>query len=190
VLSLPPLPSERIKTQPLATQPNEFSTLEKAFNALDYWDTIDSTVGRTGGTLFAPTNDAFEKMGAETVDYLFNTDEGLAYLKAILDFHVIVNHTLFSNAYYAGSLEERFMESKPTSVSATLSVKQNSERLLIQNTAQLADPSRSRNRCSGSKDMEAPFGDGERSDRCQDRRFHFIKWCNARRRLGIDARKA
>jgi uncharacterized surface protein with fasciclin (FAS1) repeats len=53
-----------------------------------------------GGTLFAPTNWAFEKLGPGANAFLFNTEKGLGYLKALLKYHIVVNETLYSDAYY------------------------------------------------------------------------------------------
>jgi uncharacterized surface protein with fasciclin (FAS1) repeats len=54
----------------------------------------------TGATIFAPTNRAFEKLGPRANAFLFNTDKGRGYLKALLKYHVVVNETLYSDEYY------------------------------------------------------------------------------------------
>ncbi|KAH8662102.1 FAS1 domain-containing protein [Xylariales sp. PMI_506] len=57
-------------------------------------------VDTTGGTLFLPTNRAFEKLGPAANAFLFNTEKGIGYLKALLKYHIVLNETLYSDAYY------------------------------------------------------------------------------------------
>ena len=52
-----------------------------------------------GGTLFAPSNFAFQKLGPRINGFLFST-YGQKYLKALLKYHVVANQTLYSDAYY------------------------------------------------------------------------------------------
>jgi uncharacterized surface protein with fasciclin (FAS1) repeats len=47
-----------------------------------------------------PSNKAFEKLGPGANAFLFNTEKGLGYLKALLKYHVVLNETLYSDAYY------------------------------------------------------------------------------------------
>ncbi|KAI1259843.1 FAS1 domain-containing protein [Xylariaceae sp. FL1019] len=56
--------------------------------------------GTTGLTIFAPTNYAFRKLGPAANAFLFNTEKGLHFLKALLKYHIVVNETLYSDAYY------------------------------------------------------------------------------------------
>ncbi|KAI0019921.1 FAS1 domain-containing protein [Xylariomycetidae sp. FL0641] len=60
----------------------------------------------TGLTLFAPTNTAFRRLGPAANAFLFNTEKGLGYLRALLKYHVVVNETLYSDAYYGRQSEE------------------------------------------------------------------------------------
>jgi uncharacterized surface protein with fasciclin (FAS1) repeats len=60
----------------------------------------------TGLTLFAPSNFAFGKLGAAANAFLFNTRKGLFYLRALLKYHVVVNETLYTDAYYGIPTEE------------------------------------------------------------------------------------
>ena len=53
------------------------------------------------GTLFAPSNFAFQKLGPRINAFLFSK-YGLKYLKALLKYHVVANQTLYSDAYYKG----------------------------------------------------------------------------------------
>ncbi|KAJ4345977.1 hypothetical protein N0V85_009786 [Neurospora sp. IMI 360204] len=53
-----------------------------------------------GGTLFAPTNRAFARLGPRLNAFLFNTERGKKYLKAILKYHFVPGQTVYSDAYY------------------------------------------------------------------------------------------
>jgi len=53
----------------------------------------------SGATIFAPTNAAFRKLGPRINAFLFSR-WGTKYLKALLEYHIVVNHTLYSDAYY------------------------------------------------------------------------------------------
>lgn len=50
-----------------------------------------------GRTLFAPTNLAFKALGEETLQFLFDTHAGVAYLKVLINLHFSPNVTFFSN---------------------------------------------------------------------------------------------
>ncbi|KAI1813159.1 FAS1 domain-containing protein [Poronia punctata] len=54
----------------------------------------------TGLTVFAPDNLAWVKLGPAANFFLFNTEKGLGYLRALLKYHIVVNETLYSDAYY------------------------------------------------------------------------------------------
>ncbi|KAI0544712.1 FAS1 domain-containing protein [Xylaria curta] len=62
----------------------------------------------TGLTIFAPTNFAFRKLGPAANAFLFNTEKGLGYLRALLKYHIVVNETMYSDAYYGvkGGVED------------------------------------------------------------------------------------
>jgi uncharacterized surface protein with fasciclin (FAS1) repeats len=63
-------------------------------------DTLNKTSSSTtGGTFFAPPNSAFKKLGPRINAFLFSP-YGAKYLKALLEYHVVANQTLYSNAYY------------------------------------------------------------------------------------------
>jgi len=53
----------------------------------------------TGATIFAPTNGAFELLGPKINAFLFSR-WGTKYLRALLKYHIVVNRTLYSDAYY------------------------------------------------------------------------------------------
>lgn len=78
--------------------PGEFSTLQLALVKTGLFDTIKDSP-HTGGTLFAPSNMAFKKLGPKINAFLFSK-YGEKYLKALLKYHVVVNETLYSDAFY------------------------------------------------------------------------------------------
>ena len=79
--------------------PTEFSTLELGLVKTGLFDAINDTSNHVGGTVFAPSNFAFKKLGPRTNGFLFSS-YGLKYLKALLKYHVVANRTLYSDAYY------------------------------------------------------------------------------------------
>lgn len=54
-----------------------------------------------GGTLFAPTNRAWARLGPRVNAFLFS-ERGKGYLRALVRYHVVVNETVYSDAYYRG----------------------------------------------------------------------------------------
>ncbi|KAG8161176.1 hypothetical protein KVR01_009440 [Diaporthe batatas] len=84
----------------LSLFPGRFSTLLLAFDKTDFTSFIHGQV-LNGSTIFAPDNRAFQKLGPAANAFLFNTEAGLGYLKAILKYHVVANETVYSDAYYS-----------------------------------------------------------------------------------------
>lgn len=78
--------------------PGEFSTLLLALGKTGLEETLNSTA-HTGGTFFAPGNNAFQKLGPKINAFLFSKF-GAPYLKALLEYHVVANQTLYSNTFY------------------------------------------------------------------------------------------
>ncbi|KAI1379029.1 FAS1 domain-containing protein [Hypoxylon crocopeplum] len=96
---LPPPPAEKL----ISLFPTKFSTLELAAEKTGFThhkSPSSSDESLTGLTIFAPTNLAFKKLGPGANAFLFNTDKGLHFLKALLAYHVVANETLYSDAYY------------------------------------------------------------------------------------------
>ncbi|CAN8096215.1 unnamed protein product [Discula destructiva] len=85
----------------LSLFPSTFSTLLLAFDKTNFTQFIHG-IKMTGSTVFAPDNAAFAKLGPAANAFLFNTEKGLGYLKAILKYHVVPDETVYSDAYYAG----------------------------------------------------------------------------------------
>lgn len=65
----------------------------------------ETSSSNTGGTFFAPPNSAFKKLGPRINAFLFSP-YGAKYLKALLEYHVVANQTLYSNAYYGPAAAE------------------------------------------------------------------------------------
>lgn len=56
--------------------------------------------------LVAPSNFAFQKLGPKINAFLFS-QYGLKYLKALLEYHVVPDNTLYSDAYYKAESSEQ-----------------------------------------------------------------------------------
>jgi uncharacterized surface protein with fasciclin (FAS1) repeats len=78
--------------------PGGFSTLELGLIKTGLLDKLNTT-DHPGGTFFAPTNFAFQKLGEKVNAFLFSK-YGEKYLKALLKYHVVPDNTLYSDAYY------------------------------------------------------------------------------------------
>ncbi|KAK0507184.1 hypothetical protein JMJ35_010222 [Cladonia borealis] len=85
--------------------PGEFSTLELGLTKTGLIEAINDTSTHIGGTLFAPSNFAFKKLGPRINGFLFSK-YGQKYLKALLAYHVVANQTLYSDAYYKAEATE------------------------------------------------------------------------------------
>lgn len=81
--------------------PSGFSTLELGLAKTNLLEKLNTT-DHAGGTFFAPSNFAFRKLGPRINAFLFS-QYGLKYLKALLEYHVVPDNTLYSDAYYHSS---------------------------------------------------------------------------------------
>lgn len=79
--------------------PSKFSTLTLAVLKTGISKELYN-MKTTGLTFFAPTNEAFKKLGPAANAFLFNTEKGLGYLGALLKYHISVNETFYSDAFY------------------------------------------------------------------------------------------
>lgn len=79
--------------------PGYFSTLELGLHKTGLFEGLNDTSTHVGGTVFAPTNLAFELLGPRINAFLFSP-YGLKYLKALLQYHIVPNKTLYSDAFY------------------------------------------------------------------------------------------
>jgi len=83
----------------LSALPGEFSTLDLALAKTGLDKLFNDTEAHTGGTLFAPSNGAFQALGPRINAFLFSK-YGEKYLKALILYHAADNFTLYSDAYY------------------------------------------------------------------------------------------
>jgi uncharacterized surface protein with fasciclin (FAS1) repeats len=82
--------------------PGTFSTFALALERTGLVDELEASKGgsdRVGGTLFAPTNHAWAMLGPRANAFLFS-EWGRKYLKALVKYHIVVNETLYSDAFY------------------------------------------------------------------------------------------
>ena len=84
----------------LSALPGEFSTLELALVKTGLYAAFKDTSSHVGGTLFAPSNSAFQRLGPKINAFLFSK-YGKKYLKALILYHAAPNFTLYSDAHYA-----------------------------------------------------------------------------------------
>ncbi|KAI9786390.1 MAG: hypothetical protein M1839_006850 [Geoglossum umbratile] len=91
---LPPPPGLKI----IELVPSAFSTLHLGLLKTGLFEEIEKS-GHIGGTLFAPSNFAFKKLGPTVNAFLFSP-HGLKYLKALLEYHVVPDNTLYSDKLY------------------------------------------------------------------------------------------
>lgn len=85
--------------------PGEFSTLELALTKTGLLEKYNDTSLHEGGTLFAPSNWAFQSLGPRINAFLFSS-HGLKYLKALLLYHSVPDITLYSDAIYKAKKED------------------------------------------------------------------------------------
>ena len=86
----------------LSLFPNVFSTLLLAYEKTDFVNFIHG-LKTDGTTVFAPSNRAWARLGPRANAFLFNTEKGLGYLKALLKYQVVANATLYSDAFYSAT---------------------------------------------------------------------------------------
>lgn len=84
----------------LSLFPSKFSTLLLAYEKTDFVKFIHNVNMKDGSTVFAPSNTAFERLGPGANAFLFNTEKGIKYLRALLKYHIVANETLYSDEYY------------------------------------------------------------------------------------------
>ncbi len=93
--------------------PGEFSTLELALHKTGLYEGLnDTSHPHEGGTFFAPSNFAFKKLGPKINAYLFS-HAGQKILKALLKYHLVLDHTLYSDAFFGPSKDESMMRPPP-----------------------------------------------------------------------------
>jgi uncharacterized surface protein with fasciclin (FAS1) repeats len=93
--------------------PGEFSTLELALEKTGMFEKINNTdYPHEGGTFFAPSNWSWQKLGPKVNAFLFSK-YGQKYLKALLEYHIVVNQTLYTDAFYDASKKHEDATDRP-----------------------------------------------------------------------------
>ncbi|TPX23348.1 hypothetical protein DIZ76_012678 [Coccidioides immitis] len=98
---LPPFQS----SDTLSLVPSVFSALDFGLWKTGLYEKLNDTSSHTGGTFFAPTNIAFRKLGPRVNAFLFSR-WGEKHLKALLEYHIVFGHTLYSDAYHQPKKDE------------------------------------------------------------------------------------
>lgn len=90
----------------LSLFPAQFSTLLLAYERTNFVDFIHN-VKMYGSTVLAPSNHAWVRLGPKVNAFLFNTEEGKKYLRALLKYQIVANTTVYSDkVYYANEDSE------------------------------------------------------------------------------------
>jgi uncharacterized surface protein with fasciclin (FAS1) repeats len=97
LLDTPLYPPPETRTL-LHLAPVQFSTFSLALARTSLRHTLDPDQ-RQGGTIFAPTNAAFRKLGARANQFLFSA-QGEKCLRALMQYHIVPNRTLYSDVLY------------------------------------------------------------------------------------------
>ncbi|KAL2820666.1 Fasciclin domain-containing protein [Aspergillus granulosus] len=86
--------------------PTKFSTFNLALYKTSLVSKLNTTSESSGKgfTLFTPTNSAFARLGLKINAFLFSPP-GLKYLRGLLKYHMVPDHTLYSDVLYTGSGE-------------------------------------------------------------------------------------
>lgn len=90
---LPPPPALYLFT----ILPTHFSTFTLALLKSGLAPTLENASKRT--TIFAPSNHAFQHLGLHLNAFLFSA-HGTPYLRALLQYHIVQNRTLYSDVFY------------------------------------------------------------------------------------------
>lgn len=91
---LPPPPALSLFT----ILPTHFSTFTLALLKTSLAPTLENASKRV--TIFAPSNHAFQNLGLHLNAFLFSA-HGTPYLRALLQYHIVQNRTLYSDVFYA-----------------------------------------------------------------------------------------
>ncbi|KAJ5611107.1 hypothetical protein N7510_007826 [Penicillium lagena] len=100
--------------------PTKFSALSLGLTRTNLSSTIEAMASACrGGTFFAPSNAAFDMLGPRISAFLFSA-QGEKYLRALLEYHVVRNQTLYSDVWYneAGKIERLRNPLPPSSLSS------------------------------------------------------------------------
>ncbi|KAF4975329.1 hypothetical protein FZEAL_7862 [Fusarium zealandicum] len=93
VLVLPNSTAHALRTRP------QLSKFHQGLASTRLADDIYDTNAHVSQTMFAPTNAAFDRLGRKVSKFLFSHG-GKPYLRALLEYHVVANRTLYSDNYW------------------------------------------------------------------------------------------
>jgi uncharacterized surface protein with fasciclin (FAS1) repeats len=79
--------------------PSAFSQLQLGLVTTGLEKGLKNYTSHHGGTFFAPTNEAFRKLGPRINAFLFGP-RGKNFLKALLEYHLVADATLYSDFFY------------------------------------------------------------------------------------------
>ncbi|KAH8179399.1 fasciclin domain-containing protein [Sarocladium implicatum] len=96
ILIVPPPVSQLVALLP----EEQFSHIRAFLQKSDFLLKLESSL-RKGGTLFLPTDEAFQHIGQEDPSF-WSSAEGVRFLQALLSYHTIPGETLYSNMFYHG----------------------------------------------------------------------------------------
>ncbi|CAI7632031.1 unnamed protein product [Penicillium viridicatum] len=98
IITSPLHPPPETRTM-LHQAPADFSTFTLALARTKLASKFDPAQ-RRGGTTFAPTNAAFRRLGEHANRFLFST-QGEKCLRALMQYHIVPNRTLYSDVLYS-----------------------------------------------------------------------------------------
>ncbi|CAI7573579.1 unnamed protein product [Penicillium discolor] len=98
IITSPLHPPPETRTM-LHQAPADFSTFTLALARTKLASKLDPAQ-RQGGTTFAPTNAAFRRLGEHANRFLFST-QGEKCLRALMQYHIVLNQTLYSDVLYS-----------------------------------------------------------------------------------------
>ncbi|KAJ5407172.1 hypothetical protein N7465_008456 [Penicillium sp. CMV-2018d] len=98
IITSPLHPPPETRTM-LHQAPADFSTFTLALARTKLASKFDPAQ-RRGGTTFAPTNAAFRRLGEHVNRFLFST-QGEKCLRALMQYHIVPNRTLYSDVLYS-----------------------------------------------------------------------------------------
>ncbi|CAG8893593.1 unnamed protein product [Penicillium egyptiacum] len=100
IIASPLHPPPETRTM-LHQAPADFSTFTLALARTKLAHKLDPA-RRQGGTTFAPTNAAFRRLGEQANRFLFSR-QGERCLRALMQYHIVPNRTLYSDVLYSSN---------------------------------------------------------------------------------------
>jgi len=101
MITSPLVPPPLTQTQ-LELSPETFSAFALGLSKTGLSKHLKKKSRKNGGTTFVPTNDAFRRLGRRANAFLFSK-RGEHCLRALLQYHLVLNQTLYSDVLYTSS---------------------------------------------------------------------------------------